>query len=64
MKKNTIENEKRLAELRKEMAALGPVLFGDMSQEANQACSYLEERRRNKITPILISNFHFNIFAV
>jgi hypothetical protein len=31
MKKNTVENEKRLGELRKEMAALGPVLFGDMS---------------------------------
>lgn len=31
MKKNTVENEKRLGEIRKEMAALGPVLFGDMS---------------------------------
>lgn len=31
MKKNTTENEKRLGEIRKEMAALGPVLFGDMS---------------------------------
>ncbi len=31
MKKNTVENEKRLNEIRKEMAALGPVLFGDMS---------------------------------
>ena len=31
MKKNTIENEKRLGEIRKEMAALGPVLFGDIS---------------------------------
>jgi predicted DNA binding CopG/RHH family protein len=31
MKKNTAENEKRLGEIRKEMAALGPVLFGDMS---------------------------------
>jgi hypothetical protein len=31
MKKNIAENEKRLGEIRKEMAALGPVLFGDMS---------------------------------
>jgi len=31
MKKNATENEKRLGEIRKEMAALGPVLFGDMS---------------------------------
>ena len=31
MKKNTVENEKRLNEIRKEMAALGPVLFGDIS---------------------------------
>ena len=31
MKKNTVENEKRLGELRKEMATLGPVLFGDIS---------------------------------
>jgi hypothetical protein len=31
MKKNTAENEKRLGDIRKEMAALGPVLFGDLS---------------------------------
>ena len=31
MKKNAVENEKRLGEIRREMAALGPVLFGDMS---------------------------------
>jgi len=31
MKKNTAENKKRLGEIRREMAALGPVLFGDMS---------------------------------
>ena len=31
MKKNTAGNEKRLGEIRREMAALGPVLFGDMS---------------------------------
>lgn len=31
MKKNTVENEKRLGDIRKEMAALGPVLFGDIS---------------------------------
>ncbi len=47
MKKNTAGNEKRLGEIRREMAALGPVLFGDMSAKASQACSYLEERRKN-----------------
>lgn len=31
MKKNNGENEKRLTSIRKEMAALGPVLLGDMS---------------------------------
>ena len=31
MKKNAVENEKRLGEIRREMAALGPVLFGDIS---------------------------------
>jgi hypothetical protein len=31
MKKTNTENEKRLTSIRKEMAGLGPVLFGDMS---------------------------------
>ena len=31
MKKNNEENEKRLTSIRKEMAGLGPILFGDMS---------------------------------
>lgn len=36
MKKNAVENEKRLTEIRKEMAGLGPVLFGDMSAKTQK----------------------------
>jgi hypothetical protein len=36
MKKNDTENEKRLGEIRKEMAVLGPVLFGDMSAKTQR----------------------------
>jgi hypothetical protein len=31
-----------------------PAGFANRSPEASQACSYLEERRRNKITPRVI----------
>ena len=33
MKQNNAENEKRLTGIRKEMAVLGPVLFGDISKK-------------------------------
>lgn len=36
MKKTTIENEKRLTDIHKEMAGLGPVLFGDMSAKTQK----------------------------
>lgn len=36
MEKKTAGNEKRLTEIRKEMAGLGPVLFGDMSAKTQK----------------------------
>lgn len=36
MKKTNDENAKRLTDIRKEMAGLGPVLFGDMSAKTQR----------------------------
>lgn len=36
MKKTTTENEKRLIDIRKEMAELGPVLLGNMSAKTQK----------------------------